>query len=383
MTTWNSKGLSDEDIIQALINVQNGSSISAESIRLGCDISNLSHRKNALIKRGLWQPSLDRKKLVPEPYAIKRRSQMLDANGDVKLEWLISEPEKEKLIEMMKAAIAGLNSEIIPAQPILEKPASTNDCLLNLYVLTDYHLGMFSWNEETGADWDMKIAEKMLSDWVDAAVLSSPNSKTAILANIGDLLHWDGMDAVTPQSRHVLDADTRFQKLVRVAIRMIRSFINKLLAKHENVHVIMADANHDPASEAWLREMFSVFYENEPRVTVDTSADTYYCYEHGLTSLFFHHGHKRKPANIDTVFTAKFRDVFGRTKFSYAHLGHLHSVDVKETNLMLVEQHRTLAAPDAYASRGGWISGRDSKVITYHKDFGEVARITISADMVK
>ena len=48
-------------------------------------------------------------------------------------------------------------------------------------------------------------------------------------------------------------------------------------------------------------------------------------------------------------------------------MGHLHSVDVKENNLMIVEQHRTLAAPDAYAARGGWISGRDAKVITYHK----------------
>ena len=36
---------------------------------------------------------------------------------------------------------------------------------------------------------------------------------------------------------------------------------------------------------------------------------------------------------------------------------------------MIVEQHRTLAAPDAHQARGGWISGRDAKVITYHKDF--------------
>ena len=63
-------------------------------------------------------------------------------------------------------------------------------------------------------------------------------------------------------------------------------------------------------------------------------------------------------------------------------MGHLHSVDVKETNLMLVEQHRTLASPDAYASKGGWISGRDAKVITYHKEYGEVARATISAKML-
>jgi hypothetical protein len=64
-------------------------------------------------------------------------------------------------------------------------------------------------------------------------------------------------------------------------------------------------------------------------------------------------------------------------------MGHLHHVDIKETNLMIIEQHRTLAAPDAYASRGGWMSGRDAQVITYHKEYGQVGRIIISPDMVK
>lgn len=56
---------------------------------------------------------------------------------------------------------------------------------------------------------------------------------------------------------------------------------------------------------------------------------------------------------------------------------------VRETNTMQIEQHRTLAAPDSHASRGGWMSGRDAKVISYHADHGEVGRITVSADMVK
>jgi hypothetical protein len=203
-----------------------------------------------------------------------------------------------------------------------------------------------------------------------------------VFCQLGDFLHWDGMDAVTPASKHLLDADTRFQKLVRVAIRVIRRVIDLLLRKHEEVVVLMAEGNHDPASSIWLREWLHALYENEPRVRVELNPDPYYCVEHGSTALFFHHGHKRKPAAVDTVFAAKFREVFGRTKHAYAHLGHLHSVDVKETNLMLVEQHRTLAAPDAYASRGGWISGRDAQVITYSKRFGEVGRLRISAQMV-
>ena len=50
---------------------------------------------------------------------------------------------------------------------------------------------------------------------------------------------------------------------------------------------------------------------------------------------------------------------------------------------MTVEQHRTLAARDAYSARGGYLSGRDAKVITYHREYGEVSRLTISSDMVR
>jgi hypothetical protein len=57
--------------------------------------------------------------------------------------------------------------------------------------------------------------------------------------------------------------------------------------------------------------------------------------------------------------------------------------NVKENNLMIVEQHRTLAAPDAYSARGGYLSGRDAKVITYHRAYGEVSRLTINSEMLK
>ena len=51
--------------------------------------------------------------------------------------------------------------------------------------------------------------------------------------------------------------------------------------------------------------------------------------------------------------------------------------------LIVTGKHRTLAAKDAYASRGGYMSGRDAKVITYHKIYGEVGRQTININMIK
>lgn len=341
-----------------------------------------AQQEQASFARVGYAPDHDMTHTVPEGFVVKGVSSLYGRNGELVGQWVKSTADRERQAELLRAAIAAMG-ESLPREDARKSPAATAAELLNCYVVTDYHLGMLAWGEETGDDWDTSIAEQMLVDWFAEAIRQAPPAEVGVFAQMGDFLHWDGMDAVTPASKHLLDADTRFQKLVRVAIRVIRRIIGMLLDKHQRVHVLQAEGNHDPASSIWLREWLSAIYENEPRVSVDVSPDPYYCYEHGETALFFHHGHKRRLKEIDTVFAAKFREVFGRTKHAFAHMGHLHHVDVKETNLMIVEQHRTLAASDAYASRGGWMSGRDAQVITYHKRFGEVGRVRVSSQMLE
>lgn len=309
-------------------------------------------------------------------------SSMYGADGELRAQWVKSSADQVQIEERIREAIEALKETVPKTRPVAPLKAKRAPELLNLHILTDYHLGAKSWHEETGEDWDIAIAEDLLVRWFTCAIENAPPASIGVLAQLGDFLHWDGYDAVTPTSKHLLDADTRFQKLVRVAIRSLRRIVSMMLQKYDHVHLIFADANHDPAGGAWEREMFAAFYADEKRITVDNSADTYYCLEHGLTSLFFHHGHKRKPNAVDDVFVAKFREVFGRTKFSYAHLGHMHHDHLIETNLMTVEQHRTMAAKDAYASRGGWMAGRGAPVISYSSKFGEVGRQVYTPEMV-
>lgn len=329
-----------------------------------------------------YSPTHDMMRTVPDGFQVKGVSTYYNADGKPTGQWVKSSADQARQAEILREACEAMKEEIPHAEPVPSPPLG-NDKLLNLYVLTDYHLGMLSWKEETGADWDIAIGERMLVRWFEQAIAQSPNSDTAVFAQISDFLHSDGMEPLTPASKHVLDVDTRFAKVVRTAIRVLRRVIGMLLAKHRKLHIIMADSNHDPVSQIWLREWFSVLYEDDPRVTVDRSPSPYNAYEFGKVALFVHHGHKRKPTNVSEVFAGQFREIFGRTKYAYAHTGHLHSIDVKENNLMVVEQHRTLAAPDAYAARGGWLSGRDAQVITYHSEFGEVSRVKINSRMLE
>lgn len=358
-------------------------SYGAAAKALGMDRRGLARRaaRNGWAKRG-FAPEFDMTKPVADGFAVKGTSTLYREDGSIAAQWVKSREDLQRQKDLMDAAIAGMCEQIEPVGKVAA-PKSVASDLLNLFVVTDYHIGMLAWGEETrGDNWDVDIAQRLITAWFDAAIDRAPAAETAVFAQLGDFLHFDGLEAVTPEHRNLLDADTRYARVVRIAQRVVRDAITKLLHRHKRVHVILAEGNHDPSGSVWLREATAALWEGNPRVTVDTSPDPYYCVEHGLTSLFFHHGHKRKPAEIDDVFAAKFRDVFGRTKYSYAHMGHLHHAALKESPLMIVEQHRTLAAADAYASRGGYLSGRDAPVITYSKRYGQVGRIVLSPEAV-
>jgi hypothetical protein len=306
-------------------------------------------------------------KAVPEPYVVKGTSTLYDDEGKQKLQWVKTSIEHEKLLQIMREAVDELRRDVKPIKSIARATKTQDADLLNLYTLSDAHLGMLAWHEDGGADWDLTIAERTIIQAFEQLAACSPNASHGVFAQLGDGLHSDGMVPVTPAHGHVLDQDSRFHKVVRSAIRIFRHVITLLLTKHERVTVIMAQGNHDPASSVWLQEMFSVLFESNKRVHIVVSPKPYYAIEHGDVMLGFHHGHKTKPVELPEVFMGEFREMYGRTKQTYIHCGHLHSVKVIETNAAIVEQHRTLAARDAYASHGGYKSGRSMNVVTYHK----------------
>lgn len=319
----------------------------------------------------------------PLPYGqtIKGTSTLVDKRtGQSKLQWVKTTVDEEAKAELQRQAIEALKSELPAYEPVAFKATTVSD-LATVYTLTDCHVGMRSWAQETGADWDLEIAERVLTETFKALVLSSPNSETAVVAQLGDFLHADNINPVTPTSGHLLDADGRYSKVVQVAIRILRQVIKTALSKHKKVIVLMAEGNHDLSSSIWLREMFKAVYEKEPRVYVIDTPLPYYVHQHGNVMLSWHHGHLRKNDQLPLLFAAQFPRVWGDTKKRYVHTGHRHHTEEKEHSGMTVVQHPTLAARDAYAARGGWIAERRALAITYHKEFGEVSRVSVLPEM--
>lgn len=345
-------------------------------------VSTTENEDGEVIRRSIQQrPEPGGPASIPEGHTVKGVSTLSDGDGNTLAQWTKTVVDAEWQAAAFQAYLDGLKDEI-PREASVPPPDSTQSDLLSQYTITDSHLGMLAWHEEAGEDYDLAEAERLLRGFLSTAIAMSPPSDTAILAQLGDFLHYDGHKPLTPEHGNLLDTDTRFGKVVRVALRVLRWCARELLKKHAHVHILLADANHDPASGVWLREAFAMLFDEEPRVTVDTSASTYYAYQWGDVALFYHHGHKRGMKDVDAVFAGRFREAYGKSKHAYAHLGHRHSDEARTSHLMKIEQHETLAAKDAYAAQGGFPGGRSAKVIHYHKRFGEVSRSIITPEMI-
>lgn len=308
-------------------------------------------------------------------------STLYDKDGNVQLTWVKKQVDSQLTRESIILAVEELSTKISKPKP-LQAPQNTLEHSCTVYTLTDCHVGMKAWGLETGADWDLDIAERTLTGATDYLIKASPKSHTCIINQLGDFLHNDSIQPVTPTSGHILDVDSRYSKVVKTATRILRNIIDSALKRHERVIVLMAEGNHDISSSVWLRHLFSLLYENEPRVSVIDSELPYYIHRHGKTLLAFHHGHLKKNDHLPLLFASQYPQEWGSTTKRYCHTGHRHHVEEKEHSGMVVIQHPTIAARDAYAARGGWIADRKMKAITYHADFGEVSTVTCVPEML-
>lgn len=313
---------------------------------------------------------------APDGMYVRSTSTLVDGQtGVVKQQWVKADVLKENAFKAILEASLRAAERVTPRGAVAP-PMDVDTDLAQLYTVTDYHFGMLAWKRETGDAWDLAIAKACLLAVFRGMLAAAPRAAVGILNQLGDCLHFDGLKALTPEHGNLLDADSRYQKVVEVVVEVLLAIVEMMLEKHDIVQIYMHEGNHDQAGSVWLRVLFSTLFKNNPRVKVETSPLPYVAYQHGKTMLAFHHGHLTKNESLPLLFATMFAAIWGATKKRYGHTGHRHHEDIKEHPGMKINQHATLAAPDAHSARGGWSSERQIVSITYHKERGEIIRST-------
>jgi hypothetical protein len=330
-------------------------------------------------KRG-YSPDHDMTHTTPEGFSVKGVSTLYDTDGEIKAQWVKTNQDVENKLNAIVETLDNKISELPSIPKIGQADKKPDKDLCTVYTITDYHLAMYAWGKEAGDDWDADIAKNVLRKTFRALIDASPNSELGIFTQLGDFLHWDGLDAVTPTSGNSLDADTRFSMMVELALDLCIEIVGMMAQKHRKVKVIICEGNHDLAGSVWLQKAMKKLFANSKQVEVDDTAFPYYAHQHGDIMLGFHHGHKVKNKSLPALFASepRYREMWGSSKYTYIHTGHYHQTeqDMAEGGGAIVERHPTLAARDAYSARGGYVSYRAARAITYHKTQGEDTRIT-------
>lgn len=320
--------------------------------------------------------------ILKDPKKIIKLSTNYDSQGNVTQQWVSEKPEDIQREALWREFAKTLTEEIKPADPIeLVNGEEIQDDLLACYPVGDHHLGMLSWDKETGADYDLKIGEKLLMSATDHLVRTIPPSSQALVVFLGDFLHYDSFEPVTPTSRNMLDSDGRYPKMVRVAIRTARYLIDSAARSHAKVQVIIEPGNHDLSTSIFLMECLNIYYENNPRITIDTSPRHYHYFEFGKNLVGTHHGHGAKKKDLPIIMATDQPEAWGRTVFRYIWTGHIHTDTTMDVAGCKVESMRVLAPVDAWAHQKGYRSSRDMKAIVLHRNHGEVARYIVNPSM--
>jgi len=372
--------LSDESAIEALDLVQEHGTLSAAARAIGMSRETLQSRYNVAVRRGL--------NLSPGVRETIRRANLnpTEARGGWKhiyddegkkieaVRWAAGEIDAETMLNKIRDAFEGLT----PA-PLVQPPVHADDDLLTLYPIADAHVGMMAWGQEAGEDYDTKKAVARLTSWMGRCVAASPASGTAVILDVGDLLHADDHTNQTPKSKHVLDVDTRYFRTVEMTIAAMATAVNHALERHARVIVRILPGNHDKTAYVAILFALAERYRNEPRVEVQKDPSEFYTHQFGTVMLAAHHGDKAKAARMVLYMADAFPDMWGATRHRFLWTGHLHHHKSEDIGGVQWEQLRALTAKDAYAASHAYSARAQLQAVTYHREHGEVGRVKVGA----
>ena len=315
-------------------------------------------------------------------FAVKGVSTLYNADGEQTAQWVKTSADQQRQ-EDLREAIVDAFADWKGKGRVAAGPKHADEDLMTVYPMGDPHLGAYSWAEETGDDFDLKIGEANLCEAVKRLVACSPKSKTGLILNLGDFFHSDTSDNKTLRSGHALDVDTRWAKVLRVGVRAMMQCIESACRKHETVIVKNLIGNHDDHTSQMLSIALALFYEGNDRVIVDESPCKFWFHRFGNVLLGATHGDTCKPQTLPGIMAHDRAEDWGATHHRYWYTGHIHNQNVMEFPGVVWESFRTLAGKDAWTASKGYRSGRDMYAIVHAKDFGEIERHRVDIAMLK
>lgn len=255
--------------------------------------------------------------------------------------------------------------------------------------IPDIHFGKLTWAEESGHDYDLKIARKLVLDTLEALLsYAAPFRVRRILLPMGnDFFNVDNKFNTTTHGTPQQE-DTRWTKTFREGRRLAVDMIDRCAAIAP-VQVVIVPGNHDEERAFYLGEVLDAFYSNAQHVTVDNSAKKRKYVHFDSVLLGFTHGYHEKLQKLPSIMPIEAPDLWAKSQHREWHLGDKHhkkdllhrTEDVDGVTIRLL---RSLSATDAWHFDKGYVGNpRSAEGFLWDGHDGLVAQFQRTLKQVK
>ena len=326
----------------------------------------------------------------------KTPKQILETHGYDPLQWeFVSHQYKIWNAYSKKDGINDLYSSSIKVKPIQQNISknSIEEVFKNLKIdglkdlplkevkgkrlleipIMDLHLGKLSWEDETGFNYDLDIAEALFKKHFNNILEKVKNISDIekIIYPIGQDFYNIDNDKNTTNAGTSQDVDGRWQKIFKRGLELNIWAIRKLTElKSGQVFVYYVPGNHDKIFSYFLVNSLESYYSCSYAVKVDTSPKVRKYIHYGNNMICFTHGQESKK-QIDKMIQAEEPKIWGETKYREIHVGHLHSESLIEYPGFKIRRIGSLTATDKWHYESGYIGAlRSLQAFIWNKENG-------------
>lgn len=295
------------------------------------------------------------------------------------------------LLELRKLLVEDIRAEVHKGRPQVVRYKPNADGYLFEFPPVDLHMGKYTWDEETVANYDVDIAEDLFNQALDyllnRAMRVTDGKIDRVLCLFGnDVSHIDDKSGQTTAGTR-MDVDTRFIRVYRRICAIHRRAVD-ILRQVAPVDIKIVPGNHDELTSFHLGEILTTRYEDTPHVTIDNGPKSRKYYDYGVNLFGFTHGDEEKVSELPLVMAREEPERWGRCPSREWHIGHKHIVenhtwhaqDLFSDKGVRVRRLASLTAHDHWHTRHAYMDRRACEAFVFHKTAGFTDQFSMNVD---
>lgn len=233
----------------------------------------------------------------------------------------------------------------------------------------DVHFAKLAHSEESGENYDYKIARQRLIDATQEYItrLQGIKLEKIIFAIGNDYFNSEFNGTTTAGTAQ--DNDSRYYKMFEKGIETLIEIID-MLSELAPVHVPLVQGNHDYYTSYSAARVLDAWYRNDENVTIDSAPTTRKYIKFGNDLFGFTHNADERD-RIYNLMQIEEPKLWGETLYRTWFTGHKHSEDVVEKGGVIIRQAPSVCSSDAWHKRMGYVGAiKKTQAFIYDKEYG-------------